>query len=66
MNRYGLLIFAFLSLLITSCKDKNAVALKEKLQSICTIRQGGTSVIGQQSAVYADGEIHQSAIYQRP
>lgn len=33
MNRYGLLIFAFLSLLITSCKDKNAVALKEKLQS---------------------------------
>ena len=33
MNRYGLLIFAFLSLLITSCKDENAVALKEKLQS---------------------------------
>lgn len=33
MNRYGLLIFAFLSLLITSCKDKNAVALNEKLQS---------------------------------
>lgn len=33
MNRYALLIFAFLSLLITSCKDKNAVALKEKLQS---------------------------------
>lgn len=33
MNRYTLLIFAFLSLLMTSCKDKNAVALKEKLQS---------------------------------
>ena len=33
MSRYALLIFAFLSLLITSCKDKNAVALKEKLQS---------------------------------
>lgn len=33
MSRYALLIFAFLSLLMTSCKDKNAVALKEKLQS---------------------------------
>lgn len=33
MNYYGLLIFVFLSLLMTSCKDKNAVALKEKLQS---------------------------------
>ena len=33
MNRYALLFFAFLSLLMTSCKDKNAVTLKEKLQS---------------------------------
>lgn len=33
MNRYALLIFVFLSLLMTSCRDKNAVALKEKLQS---------------------------------
>ncbi len=33
MNRYALLIFVFLSLLMTSCKDKNAVTLKEKLQS---------------------------------
>ena len=32
MNRYALLFFAFLSLLMTSCKDKNAVTLKEKLQ----------------------------------
>ena len=30
MNRYALLFFAFLSLLMTSCKDKNAVTLKEK------------------------------------
>lgn len=33
MNRYALLIFMFLSLLMTSCKDKNVVTLKEKLQS---------------------------------
>ena len=33
MNRYALLIFVFLSLLMTSCRDKNAVALKEELQS---------------------------------
>ena len=33
MSRYVLLIFAFLSLLMTSCKDNDAVTLKEKLQS---------------------------------
>lgn len=33
MSRYALLIFAFLSLLITSCEDKNVVVLKDKLQS---------------------------------
>lgn len=33
MNRYALLIFAFLSFLITSCQDKNAVVLKNTLQS---------------------------------
>lgn len=33
MSRYVLLIFVLLSLLMASCKDKNAVTLKEKLQS---------------------------------